>query len=121
MVRVLVLALVAVVPAVGQRVAVYTADATSGDPLGLLTSIGVGGLLAAVVYLWQRDTAKQRDKATDQVAETIPLIQALQQVVQQNTEAQKAATDSVNEMIEMLRYWSPPTTPAPRAVRRREP
>lgn len=107
MVRVAVLTLVAVVPGAGQRAVLYAADAAPADPLGLLTSIGVGGLLAAVVYLWQRDTAKQRDKAMDQLAVVTTVMPALQHAVEQSTEAQKAATVAVNEMTQWMKYRGP--------------
>lgn len=107
MVRAVVLAIVAVIPSLGQRVALLAADATPADPLGLLTSIGVGGLLAAVVYLWQRDTAKQRDKAMDQLAASTSVTRDLQHAVEQSTDAQRAATAAVTEMTEMLKYRWP--------------
>jgi hypothetical protein len=106
-VRAAILTLVAVVPTVGQQLTLFAADATPADPLGLLTSIGVGGLLAAVVYLWQRDTAKQRDKATDQLTMSIPVIQGLQHAVEQGTEATKASTAAMTEMTELMKYRWP--------------
>lgn len=104
MFRVAVLALVTAGPAAVQRVVLFAADAAPADPVGLLTSIGVGGLIAIVVYLWQRDTAKQRDKAMDQLAESILVGRDLRAAVEQGTEATKAATKAMTEMTEML-HW----------------
>lgn len=105
MVRVTVLALVAIFPAIGQRIGVYVADTTTTptDPIGLLTSLGVGGLVALPVYLWQRDTAKSRDKAQDTVVDLTAAIGGLQKAIEQSTEAQKAGTVAVNEMSRWLR------------------
>lgn len=72
------------------------AAAPSTDPIELLKSLGVGALVAVPVYLWQRDTAKQRDKAMDQLA-------AQTEAIRQNTEAQRAVAAAVNDITR--RSW----------------
>lgn len=115
MVRVTVLALVAIFPAITRRL-VFAVDAAGdpSNPFGLLTSLGAGGFLASVVYLWQRYTAKlleeertERIKATDQLAVSIGATRELQHAVEQGTEAQKAQTAAVAEMTQMLKYRWP--------------
>ena len=84
------------------RVVLLAAETATTDPLGLLTLIGVGGLLAAVVYLWQRDTAKQRDKAMDQLAELVVAIRDVNSSVKESTEAHKASREAYEELTEMM-------------------
>jgi hypothetical protein len=105
--RVAFFAVVAFIPAAVQQVTVWAADVAPGDPTSFLPSLGIGGAVAAVLYLWQRDTAKQRDRALDQVAELIPAMRDLRTVVEASVAATKASTDAMEEMTKMMEYRWP--------------
>ena len=74
----------------------------SPDPASLFTSLGVGGVVAVVLYLWQRDTAKQRDRAVQIVEQLAPLIADVRNAVQISNEAHKAAAHAAQSMSEAL-------------------
>lgn len=94
MVRSAMVALIVIYPTVGRFLA-DVADPTASDPLSLLKSLGVGGILVLPFYLWQRDTAKQRDKAMDQ-------LEAQTAAVRESTQAQRAVAAAVEKLSDRL-------------------
>lgn len=73
-----------------------------GDPISLFTSLGVGGVVAVVLYMWQRDTAKQRDRAVQVVEQLAPLIAEVRTAVQLSNEAHKASASAAKAVSESL-------------------
>ena len=100
------LKLIAVVPLAGGLVA----QAAGGtDPaLGLFTSLGVSGAVAVVLYLWQRDTAKQRDKAMESLATLQPLMVEIQHALNKSNEAHVAGTEATKAITAALREMPAP-------------
>lgn len=82
-------------------VAQTTTDGGS-DPVSLFTSLGVGGVVAIVLYLWQRDTAKQRDRAVTVVEQLAPLIAEVRTAVQLSNDAHRASAAAAHAMSESL-------------------
>lgn len=79
-----------------------TTDGVGSDPISVFTSLGVGGIVAVVLYLWQRDTAKQRDRAVQVVEQLAPLIAEVRTAVQLSNEAHKASAHAAQAMSESL-------------------
>jgi hypothetical protein len=90
--------------------ALLAADVSSGDPLSLFTSIGVGGLIAAMTYLWQRDTASARDKALDIAANLADNIKDFTFAVERSTKAQEEGTEVARKMLNVLENMPPRDT-----------
>jgi hypothetical protein len=95
--------LLALIIAFATRLVPLVAQTTdSGDPVSLFTSLGVGGVVAVVLYLWQRDTAKQRDRAVSVVEQLAPLIAEVRTAVQLSNEAHRASASAAQSMSESL-------------------
>lgn len=73
------------------------AQAVPNDPTSNFLSLGVAGLLATMAMLWQRDTAKQRDRALDTLAQTQPLLEQIKEALVQSTEAHRAGIEASRE------------------------
>jgi Tfp pilus assembly protein PilN len=100
------IAVVAIAAGVTARVIGQLAPSTS-DPFGLVSQLGIAGLIGVVLWLWQRDTAKSRDKAVDQLTQQIAGLNELKSAVDRSTEAHKAATQAMSQMIELLKERPP--------------
>jgi threonine dehydratase len=79
------------------------AQVSGADPFSLFTSIGVGGLIAGVTYLWQRDTAKQRDRALDVVSTLTSGMLEIRQAIDKSNEAHLASSTAMREMTSALK------------------
>jgi threonine dehydratase len=79
------------------------AQAVGGDPLSLFASIGVGGLVAGITYLWQKDTAKQRDRALDVVQTLTSGMLEIRQAIDKSNEAHLASSAAMREMTSALK------------------
>lgn len=82
----------------------------SVDPIQTFTSLGIGGSLAIVVYFWQRDTAKQRDKAMDALAEATKGLEAVKQSVDKAADVHQRGSEVTSEMIDLLKSMPPRET-----------
>jgi hypothetical protein len=90
--------------------ALLSTDVASGDPISLFTSLGIGGIIAAVTYMWQRDTAKQRDKAMDLLTALSEGIRDIRTSVDKSTEAHREGTAATREMLQVLESLPPRET-----------
>jgi threonine dehydratase len=79
------------------------AQTVSGDPFTLFSSIGVGGLIAGIVLLWQKDTAKQRDKALDVVATLTSGMLEIRQAIDKSNESHVMSSQAMREMTAALK------------------
>lgn len=52
-------------------------------------SLGIAGIVALVVYLWQRDTAKQRDRLQQSYEALTPVLTEVLGAIKQSNEAHK--------------------------------
>lgn len=101
------LILVAVLTAVGR---VTAQVAPSSDPLNFLASLGVSGLISVVVYLWQRDTAKQRDTAMALASSQTEALREIKTAIELSTEAHERGTDAARAMTDTLQGMPPRET-----------
>ena len=83
---------------------------TSGDPLQTFTSLGIGGSLAIVVYFWQRDTAKQRDKAMDALAEATKGLEQVKQSVDRAAAVHERGSEVTSQMVDLMKGMPPRET-----------
>jgi hypothetical protein len=86
---------------------VLVAETTPADPLSLFTSLGVAGLVAVTMFLWQRDTAKQRDAAMKLNSEFAEGLRELKAATDRSTDAHKASADAVAAMTQAMRGMPP--------------
>jgi hypothetical protein len=107
-------------PAAAERLWLF-ADSVGNptDPTSFLPSLGIGGLVAGVLYLWMRDVSKrltdqrddviqQRDRLMDQLSDLLPALR-------ESTAAHNASTRATEEMTELMRYrWPDPPERSPR-------
>lgn len=75
---------------------------SSPDPLSFFTSLGVGGMVAVVMYLWQRDTAKQRDRAVELLEERTETLNHILTAIESSTQAHKDGTAAARAMTDLL-------------------
>jgi type II secretory pathway pseudopilin PulG len=78
------------------------------DPLTLFFQLGISGAVALVFFFWQRDTAKQRDKAIEQLSQFTIALQEMRESVNRSTAAHEAAATAMSQMTGVLRE-RPPT------------
>jgi threonine dehydratase len=78
-------------------------QAVSGDPFTLFSSVGIGGLIAGVTYLWQKDTAKQRDKALDVVATLTSGMLEIRQAIDKSNESHVMSSTAMRDMTAALK------------------
>jgi di/tricarboxylate transporter len=105
--RIGLLTVVAIIPAAVQQGTLWAADVAPSDPTSFLPSLGIGGAVAALLYLWLRTEQKRGDRLEARVAEMIPVIQKLSSVVEASVDATKASTDAMEEMTKMMEYRWP--------------
>jgi hypothetical protein len=67
---------------------------TTADPLTLFTSLGVAGLISLVVYLWQRDTAAQRDRLQKSYEDLTPVLAEVRDAIRESNEVHKVSADA---------------------------
>jgi hypothetical protein len=79
------------------------ADAVAGDPFSWFASLGVGGLVAGITYLWQRDTAAQRDRALRVVDTLTTGMLEIRQAIDKSNEAHLASSTAMREMTSALK------------------
>lgn len=72
------------------------------DPVSWFTSLGVAGIVAFVVWMWQRDTAKQRDRAQKSWEELNPVLSSVLEAIRQSTEAHKASIEAQKSTIDAI-------------------
>jgi hypothetical protein len=86
----------------------------SSDPFSFFTSLGVGGGFALIVWLWQRDTAKQRDHAmqllTDYLADHTEALREIRTAIDLSTDAHEKGTNAAEAMIDTLKGMPPRET-----------
>lgn len=107
MLRVAFLAVVAVIPAAVQQVTLWAADVAPADPTSFLPSLGIGGAVAGLLYLWLRSEQKRGDRLEARLTEAIPAMQRLSVVVEASVDATKASTEAMVEMTKMMEYRWP--------------
>lgn len=90
--------------------AVWGQVAPTSDPATTFTSLGAAGLVAVAIYFWQRDTAKQRDKAMDVLATLSNGLNDLRQSVEKSNEAHLASAKATQEMTRALEKVPPSET-----------
>lgn len=86
---------------------VFGADAPPTDPITLFFQLGISGVVAVVVWLWQRDTARQRDRLASQLEAMIAAYGELKAASVASAEAARASAAASNEMTRMLEYRWP--------------
>ena len=73
------------------------------DPWSVFRQLGIGGAVAGVMYLWNRDIARQRDRFADQLeAQQVVSVENLHTIRQAN-EAHSKSADALVEATEVLR------------------
>lgn len=82
----------------------------SSDPFQTFTSFGLGGVLAGVVYLWQRDTAKQRDQAMKLLTDLNDAINGIKPAIDKSTEAHEKGSEAAKEMLDVVKGMPPRET-----------
>lgn len=90
--------------------AALAAEVSSGDPLSLFTSIGIGGLIAAVTYMWQRETASSRDKALDIAASLTDSLKDIKFAIERGNDVQEEGTEVEKKMLAVLENMPPRDT-----------
>lgn len=89
------------------RFAIWAADAGgSTDPFAEVTRLGVAGVAVGLALLWQRDTAKQRDRFADmvetQAKATAPVLIEIRDVLRTVTSQSGASTKAMETMAEAV-------------------
>lgn len=108
MIRTVALAMFVAIDATFGRIVAQAAGAGGPtDPIQILTSLGVGGIVAMPVYLWQRFTASLLAKAMATIERQAETSSQLVHAIEQNTEAQRAATTAATEMNRLVEYRWP--------------
>lgn len=105
-------AAVAVFAAVGPfalvtRLATWAADVAPSDPTALLPSLGIGGAVAGILFLWLRAEQKRAEKLEGIVEAFVPTIQRLTVAVDAATKATEESTAAMEKMTEMVTYRWP--------------
>lgn len=76
---------------------------TSGaDPSSLFTQLGAFAAACVALVLWQRDTARQRDRLLDLEEKRGPLLVEVRDVMRQVLEVLRATSDATKSMAEAL-------------------
>ncbi len=83
------------------------AQATPGggggdDPIGLITNLGVAGLVGIVAYMWQRDTAKQRDKAMETLTSYQPILSNVDHALTESSRANAASAAALERTADVV-------------------
>lgn len=73
------------------------------NPTSWFTSLGVAGVVAFVVWLWQRDTAKQRDRLQKSYEELNPILGDVRDAIRQSNEVHKESASAHKVAAEALR------------------
>jgi hypothetical protein len=80
---------------------------TVEGPTQFFTQLGIAGVVAGVVFLWQRDTAKQRDRERDlNIAANEGLVPVLHEVLatlRRSNEAHQAGTEAAKQLSEAIK------------------
>lgn len=77
------------------------------NPTSWFTSLGVAGVVAFVVWLWQRDTAKQRDRLQTSWEELTPVLGEVRDAIRQSNEVHKSSAEAHKSAAEALRHVPP--------------
>ena len=72
------------------------------NPTSWFTSLGVAGVVAFVVWLWQRDTAKQRDRLQASWEELTPVLGEVRDAIRQSNEVHKASAEAHKSAADAL-------------------
>ena len=76
---------------------------TSGsDATALVTQLGAFGSAALALYLWQRDTGKQRDRAMAVVEQQTPILVEMRDVMRSASENLRATASAMEAMSKLF-------------------
>jgi hypothetical protein len=74
------------------------------NPTSWFTSLGVAGVVAFVVWLWQRDTAKQRDRLQKSYEELNPILGDVRDAIRQSNDAHRASAEAHKAAADALKH-----------------
>ena len=74
------------------------------NPTSWFTSLGVAGVVALVVWLWQRDTARQRDRLQQTYEDLAPILGEVRDAIRQSNEAHKESAAAHKAAAEALKH-----------------
>lgn len=100
----------AIIGSVAGASAAIITQAESPDPLNptsWFTSLGVAGVVSFVVWLWQRDTAKQRDRLQESWDEMSPILGEVRDAIRQSNEVHKASAEAHKAAADALSHVPP--------------
>jgi hypothetical protein len=72
------------------------------DPTSFVTSLGAFAAAAGALILWQRDTAKQRDRLLELEEQRGPLLNEMKNVMQANTQTLNAVAEALRVSAQTL-------------------
>lgn len=90
-----------------------TNDVSDSTPLDLFTQLGTAGAVAIVLGLWQRDTAKQRDRLIAASETQTPVLIEIRDAMRVAAETQRASVDAQRAAAEAISAMSAALARAP--------
>jgi hypothetical protein len=78
------------------------------SPVQFFTQLGIASAVCIVIYLWLRDTMKQRDRLMDAMEQIRPVLIEVQHALHRSNEAHQAGSEAAKALINTLRDFPDP-------------